>query len=251
MSAFVSMVSPAGCYLWTDGAVWDRTMSLAQIRTKVLLCETGHLAVTTRGDLAWGESVARKIVARANQAGVAKAFADLQAIADDERASAGVVLGVGGIDVFVTGWLEGVGGTHRLFRSYDQETYARPGDRVKAAQRKPYEVFEPNPIFWSGSAVREHEWARLGLEPRPGERPLEYGQRLGMDLMEAMRFRPGPGQDGSAIHCVGGKVDFTVIGEHGAHSRTLREWPDPVGERIDPYRGMNRAERRRIERWIA
>lgn len=52
----------------------------------------------------------------------------------------------------------------------------------------------------------------------------------GLTLLEAQRNVVWP----NGRHYIGGKADLTVVSRHGITKHTLREWPDVVGERINP-----------------
>lgn len=242
MSAFVSMVHQDGCHLFTDGAVWNSIdQTLVDIRTKVTVSKSG-VAVTSKGGADLGDMVGREICARADALGPASALTDLQGYVNDLARRIGVIDAETGLHVLVTGMLPLHGGAHRYFRSYDE------------GLQNAYTVIDPRAsVYWSGARFKVEDIVRLGLQRRPGEADPDFIRRFGVGILDVMRFRQGRSrEDGPRdIWCVGGKIDCTTITAASEIMETFEHWQDVIGEKIDPFRGMSRAERRRMEKLMA
>jgi len=242
MSAFVSFVHEHGCHLFTDGAVWDPDQTLLDIRHKATVARSGHLAVTSIGDAGVGSAIARDICERADRLGVGAVMDSLQAYAVEVAHALGVIEGQRSVTVLVTAYVPGRGGVHRYFRSYAQ------------GHACAYDVIDPGAnTYWSGAEFTAADIGRHGLCRLPGEPDGAFVRRLGAGIIDVMRYRPGsilaPGSKDAWM--VGGKIDCTSLLASGAVVETLKVYPDVIGERIDPYRGMPRAERRRMMRTAA
>ena len=242
MSAFVSIVHPYACHLFTDQAVWNGAdQTLIDIRSKVTV-SANRVAVITQGDAELGSEVSGEICARADALGPASVLTDLQSYADALRERLGDIEPPRGLHVLVTGMLPVLGGAHRHFFTYT------------ARDRRAYQVINPDAsVYWAGSRFKAEDIEKFGLGRRPTENDAAFNRRLGLDILNIMRFRAGRSQENGPldIWCVGGNIDLTTIFASRAIVETHECWNDQIGEKIDPFRGMSRAERRRIERLVA
>jgi hypothetical protein len=252
MSTFSGGVAGAGGYevefqdsagqTHSDGAVWSSIdQTLIDIRTKVTVSKSG-VAVTSKGGADLGDMVGREICARADALGPASVLTGLQSYVDDLARRVGVIDAETGLHVLVTGMLPVSGGAHRYFRSYDER------------EQDAYTVLDPGAsVYWSGARFKAEDIAKFGLQRRPGEADPDFIRRFGVGILDVMRFRQGRSrEDGPRdIWCVGGKIDCTTIIARADIRETFEHWQDVIGEKIDPFRGMSRGERRRIERLVA
>lgn len=242
MSAWVSMVHANGAHLFTDAAVWNGAdQTLREIRRKVTVAKSGRVAVTSNGDAEMGRTIAREICDRADRRGAASVLVELGDYAAELQRRLGIVDGAAGMQIMVTGYVEGIGGMHRHFRTH-------------ALDRPAYAVVDPGgSVYWSGTRFKPEDIGRFGLGRRPGEVDAVFIRRFGIGVLDVMRYRRGRSRpDGPLdIWCVGGWIDCTTISAGEARTETFARWRDVVGEVIDPFRDMSRSERRRLERMVA
>lgn len=242
MSAFVSIVHPYGAHVFSDGAVWSPDQRLVDIRYKMTVAKSGRLAVTTIGDAETGTAIARDICDRADFIGATAMIDGLQTYADDVAQQLGVIDSQRSFEILVAAYIPGRGGQHRAFRSY------------AVGHHCAYEVIDPGSnTHWSGAKFTTQDIKKFGLVQQPGEPDPDFVRRFGIGVLEVMRVRQGQSQKGGPrdIWCVGGHIDCTSLLHSGAKHERIVDWPDVIGEKIDPYRGMSRGERRRAMRMAA
>jgi hypothetical protein len=92
-------------------------------------------------------------------------------------------------------------------------------------------------ILQDASPRDQLEWHARDLVVAVGSDPAVWGDRCA-------------GKDGKAS-VVGGGVDVVSLGPEGARLERLVDWDDPIGMPVDPFRGMARAEWRRVQRMVA
>jgi hypothetical protein len=244
MSAFISIASPDMSVLITDGATYDRNGIVTRLGSKVTLCPTVSLAVTTRGNAQVGQALADVICREAGKSGAAVVIDQLQSFANLVREAHGTQLeGANEVQVLVAAYVPGRGGVHRFFSTASGSA---------GFEIEPYVVIEPPAEFIAGpyldEAVQEADGIPMML---PHETMAGYFGRVGVDFMEAMRRIPaeGAGYDGKRF-VIGGQCDLTTLTADGAKTKTVRVWPeDHVGFAIDPLQTVapptgNRAQRR-------
>jgi hypothetical protein len=228
MSAFVSMASPAGIALLTDGAV-NSGRILIEDRRKVLV--GGGVAITTRGQAKFGFEVAERFCKFAKQVGAARAIDAVGDFAATMRAEYGVLAGELATEFLVAACVPGKGGVHRFFQT-EAITINATGAVLPA-----YDVVAPGSLIMRGAPPTGPELHAKGLLPAAGEGLAAWARRGGLGIMQTMRERPGVavGVTG-VVSGIGGHVDLTLITAAGLTVECIHDWRDTIGERIDPFR---------------
>jgi len=219
MSAFYSVAYPDRVELITDGAVYTDDGTLVEVRRKVWASSSLPLAVTGRGSSRLVEGLAAAI---------------------------NVMAECGSVD----GTLGEVAGMLEKYRDRDCE----PFEIVLAAVSETngpgiyhfsnvdayglfaaWQLHGPYPEFGGGPSLTDANREMLAAE-FGGDGTLT---RAAVPLFEAMRRRTAPKPTSPhlpEIYGIGGHVDFTTVSAAGCTIERLCEWPDPVGEKIDPFR---------------
>ena len=220
MSAIFSLATPGAVYMITDRAGYD-TDGVVQYLGGKVSASIKPLAIVTRGDVRIGEHWRRHLLALVHDKGIHGALAMLPGIL--ERMSADPALraaqsGEHYVEVTITGWSPACGGFHLRFDTADW----RVKELDAAAYAGPMDA-DPREYF---------------VYPNDGETPEAWMRRGGVAMMEAFRSQRGRDKEGHSAECfwIGGGLDFTIIDRDGVRTETILEWPDVVGEKIDPQR---------------
>ncbi|PTE08206.1 hypothetical protein C9427_21395 [Mesorhizobium helmanticense] len=201
--------------LLSDGAVYLPDGTLIDIREKVWRSPGLPLAVTGRGSMAF-EAYAETILAMSEDS--------VDAVIERthtllEQAKKGVVSSAP-CEVLLAGLSE----TRGPFLAFFSTADVYP-------QFEPFILHDVGPDFGGGNALTAEEIAALpSAEEGLG--------KCGVALFETMRGKPGLNPAAPhmpAIHGIGGHIDLTVINANGATTTRLHEWPDVIGEKIDPF----------------
>lgn len=234
MSSFISLVTPEGGYLLTDAAAWDGEGSgiLASTHRKVYTPPSERVAVTTMGRVMHGLNLADIICEMAEEIGVEGMFKQLQAIADDYRSCHGILDGHDMAIVLVTGFVSDVGGVHKVFQTSPSRCYKEDPALNIIVETPAYQVHDIGPFYYHlPTPLEAEDWQSVPREL--GESAPEFLRRVGADLFEIVRRRPGKDLvTGVDFVGVGGWVDWTECTAAGVTTETLRIWPDRIGERI-------------------
>lgn len=232
MSAYFSVARPDGVALFTDGAAALDGILAADVRKVV----TGdRVAVTGRGPSEVVMKVAESFCAWANEVGPEAAIAGAQRfaatvwdeLAGDRR----------GFDILIAAYLPAIGGVHRYFQS-TPTTIRQTGEAVGA-----FQVIDPGVVVNSIGRLSADQAALF--RPRADDTLEACARREGLAAMNWMREIPAQA-DGVATWAIGGHVDITLITAGGATVEKVHDWPDEIGQPIQPF--ATRADRRRAMR---
>ncbi len=226
MSAMISFAQGDLAFVLTDRAGYDSEGVVRQIGRKITVADPLPFAVATRGDKAMGSVFSSHIVVGVRRFGI-DLFLDefggwLESLGnnpDIRTATAGQKT----VEVLIAGWSAARGAFHFTVRT--------DGDDA-------FKLVTPGNMFFGVPLDVEPTVADFEM-PLPGEDLMKWAIRTGADTMEFFRRQKGIlAYDHSApgFYGVGGGVDLTIITPAGAHTETLRIWPDVVGETIDPER---------------
>jgi hypothetical protein len=71
----------------------------------------------------------------------------------------------------------------------------------------------------------------------PGENVILYAAHVGLTIMEHARreLLPPSDEDPYPRYIVGGGVDMTIVNPDGVETTRIRDWPDKIGEPINPF----------------
>jgi len=233
MSAFMAATDARAGVLVTDGAGYDDRGAVQFIGPKVTTGAVSPIAVTTRGNHAIGMKMQRTICGWADRYGVDFALEtferELPALAADRD-----LRGKDFLHFHIIAW------------SLTQGPVQLSAHNMPFAfsdGQEPLKVYRPTGHYIAGNSVTADALAAAGVQPRQAEETaVDYLEREGANLMEAMRRRPAAALPGEVFdgdqYLIGGQVDVTRVDMWGARTRTVRTWPDVVGEKIDPFREM-------------
>ena len=226
MSAVFAKTYPGGICVLTDGATYNRTGALTRIGPKVWSSETRPVCVFGRGDHEWMRAIAAEII------GVADRSEDFDAVLDWLRGSL-PALGpkIGGqtdriVEIVVAGHSPRSGFSQYVFYSWSDPT-------DKAFELKKID------LAWGGARLTAEDWAEIKAIPMDAfNEGQPWFEKHGADVFEMVRRKPQRRLfgDGDEQYLVGGQVDLTTITDSGVETRTLRRWPDVVGETINPFK---------------
>lgn len=218
MSAFYAVAYHDKVELLTDGAVYTDDGNLVEIRKKVWTSEHTPIAVTGRGD--------SRVVA-----GFASAFmclavcgsfdATIVAVQDmlDRRREKGAPSDV---EMVICGISETGGPRIAYFVTRD----------IHDLGIKPWQIFDWGSEIGGGIQLAPEDLAGMG---DASNSLLD----VAVPFFDAMRRKKGTSPmrpDLPEIHGIGGHIDWTVITADGCAVERIHEWPDVVGEKIEPAR---------------
>ncbi|PBB21132.1 hypothetical protein [Mesorhizobium sp. WSM4313] len=223
MSGIFSALTPDTIIVLTDGAVYDNTGVLLEIKRKVTVSERLPLAVAFRGNLDFGETVARRIIGDAEAVGFDQMLRDIAVVLLDFPASPH-------LEVLIAGISETAGPMHRVFRN----------KHVGCEVDKPFSLNDPGLVHMGfGSDGRAISLAAMGIPARQGQSLETWLTRYGVDLFEYFRDIPVPidpaDENTDRQYLIGGICDMTVVTRGRVSITTLHRWPDKIGEKIDPH----------------
>lgn len=219
MSAFYAVAYEDRVELLTDGAIYQPDGTLTDIRRKVWTSDRLPMAITGRGDSGLVEVMANvmltvscigtfdKAVERID--GMLQRRAEKGAHADFEMVICGISETRGPvIYYFATVNAHGIDGFEpwRLHRM--------PGE------------------FGGGNPLTDDEIASLG-DASTGLLDVA------VPLFNTMRMKKGVNPvspDLPPLYGIGGHIDWTIVAANGAETMRIHEWPDVIGEKIDPAR---------------
>ncbi|WP_275783118.1 hypothetical protein [Pararhizobium gei] len=223
MSAILSVATPEAVYLLTDGATYDRDGVVHSISCKVTAARTVPFVVATRGDKAQGDRFDAWISEGADRFGIEDILAALSAKMPQWRKSEEFRAAVSGenmVEVTLAGWTEQRGGFCLRFSTEGDDAF----------EMVSLDLADYAGPFDGGDL----SWIRM---PEHGENPETWIRTQGLEMMEHFRSHLGKSVAGwPQFYGIGGQCDLTTVTAEGAHTETLRTWPDVVGEKINPDR---------------
>lgn len=215
MSAFYAVAYEDHIELLTDGAVYADDGTLLDIRRKVWTSDRLPMAITGRGD-----------------SGLVEAMANVMLLVS-------------------------------CIGTFDEAVERIDGMLQRRAEKGAHADFEMvicgiseerGPVIYYFATVNVH--GSEGLEPwrihdagceLGGGNPVDANDidagdgllNIGVELFDRMRAVPGPNPaqpDLPHLYGIGGHIDWTVVAANGAETMRIHEWPDVIGEPIDPAR---------------
>ncbi|MGO4564810.1 hypothetical protein AB4Z52_07015 [Rhizobium sp. 2YAF20] len=227
MSAYISILTPEACFLFTDAAAYDSSGVIQKFARKVRTAKAAPFAVTSRGNQFLGDKLQAVFCDIVDLHGV-DGFLDggLPELLAGMKADwfRDVASGHGAVEVHFSAWSESRGPVHASFQT------------VEMANRPsiiPFELAVLEPVSVGGPPPSQ--MALAGLRPKTESESLaEYCAYLGVALMQMMRDEPAEmsfqsDDDPTRFHLVGGHVDMTVITPDGTTVDRVHTWPDQVG----------------------
>jgi hypothetical protein len=260
MSAYISMLTPVGGYLFTDGAAYDDEGTLRQIIRKVDCSPTAPFAVTTIGSSVIGDLFRPFLCEMAERFGVdAMIEAGLPAFLEDMRSRHEWIestKGRGNCAAHMVAYSAKRGLVHFNFQTMDEH------DETVAQDIKAYTLrMVDRPYTGRGTIFDADKFDGIRASV-PGEDITAYMRYFGTAVMERMRIEKGcsmhlKGTGAPLHHMVGGHIDMTIVDAGGTRTERIHVWDDKVGEKISPakqeltvtpFNGLNRRQRRAAER---
>lgn len=220
MSAFIAVAFEDRVELLTDGAICDEeTGQLLAVRRKVWHSDTIPIAVTGRGTSGAVASICNAIIVAAEaEGGFDPAMAWLIDMLADRRQLGSEAK----VEIVIVGIAESRGPVVLYFSTGE-------GQSIDGNVVEPWVLTD-----MAGEAA-------AGGDPQI-DPALMNGVAFvvaGSMVMEGMRktqtndvFRPGL----SGNYSVGGCIDYTVVTAAGVEVKRIHEWPDEIGQPVDPFR---------------
>ncbi|MCO6178813.1 hypothetical protein [Ciceribacter sp. RN22] len=250
MSMFISIAYPDAVRMLTDGATYDLDGTLKKIGCKVHAHDTLPIAITGRGSLEMIDNFRDLLFAVATEQGTVDDF--LKAIPATLDAAREKIDGrmhpTQHCEVVIAMWSETTGAQHRYFITTEFAGYS---DVPRFHLHTPSWFFDAAPALAPENFEIVKSWV---MQAGP-----DFPARCGADAVELWRRTPVSHPStpkGPKGFIIGGQVDLTVISRKGVTTRTLRQWDDEIGRKIDPFHprhsahlaGMTRQQRRVLER---
>ncbi|RUW19192.1 hypothetical protein [Mesorhizobium sp. M4B.F.Ca.ET.013.02.1.1] len=251
MSGILSVELPDAVIVMTDGSAYDDDFVLTDIRRKIIVSEKLPLAVARRGNAALGKLVSRKIIE------LAEAFGFDQMIADVKGALATLPSELP-VEILIAGISESAGPVHRMFRSlhsiesdrHFEHWFHRAGtweERANPVARETEPtLIDPGRLYFGfGGDGRNVKWSDLDVPDQREDEPLQdWFAKNGVKIFEFFRRIPIPTDPFDVncprVHLIGGILDMTVVTPRSVSTTLLHRWPDKIGERIDPFRDIEK-----------
>lgn len=211
MSAFFALAYADRIELLTDGAVYRDDGTLTDIKRKVWTSGHVPIAVTGRGATGVVEGFAAAIVCLAACGSFDRTIAGVQDLLD-RRSEKGVPSDV---EMLICGISETAGTKILYFATCDAYGQGEPWTLLDMGQE-------------------------LGAGPMPETAGLDASGGLAgcaVPLLESMRRQKGPNPTKPGlpeVYGIGGHIDWTVITADGCATERIHEWPDVIGEKIEP-----------------
>lgn len=223
MSAFLAVNYGDRIELLTDGAIYEPDGTLTAVQRKVWTSNRLPIAITGRG-----ASKSIELVAFAFLLGVGNETVDetLEGIGDrllKMAARAAVQETTPAFEIVIAAISETRG---------PLLLYCGTGD-IYGAGYVPFSLVDAGKTIGGGPNIDA-----AGIDASKGLRDC------GVDIFERMRRIPGPNPaqpDLPAIYGIGGHVDHTVVAAAGVTVDRLHEWPDVIGQKIEPFAEAVRA----------
>lgn len=214
MSAFYALAFDDRVELLTDGAIYADDGTLLDIRRKVWTSDRLPLAITGRGHSGMVEAMATAMLFAASIGSFDEAVERIDGVLR-RRAEKGAPAD---FEVVLVGISESRGPVIYYAASRD----------VHGAGFEPWRLHDVGREFGGGNVVDVSDLY-------DGDGLLN----IGVELFERMRAVPGPNPtrpDLPDLYGIGGHIDWTVVAANGAETMRIWEWPDVIGEPIDPKR---------------
>lgn len=260
MSAYISILTAAGGYLFTDGAAYDEAGVVQQIVRKVETSTAAPFAITTLGNSVIGTKLKSGLIEMVDRFGVdlmleeaLPAFLANMRGQDEWNAS---IRGKGNTAAHMVAHSPTRGLVHFNFQTMDEpET-----DIGKGAEAYRLNILE-TPFTGRGSVFDPNGMTSV-RPPSPDETIDDYMRYFGVLIMEKMRAEKGLSMHlkGTGVpprHLIGGHIDMTVVAANGVRTERIHVWDDKIGRMIrpaasagtvTPFSGQNRQQRRAAER---
>lgn len=246
MSAFLSVQDGNGVAMITDGASYDSNGVVLHLGRKVTVGKVAPIAVTTRGNHGIGKAHQQRLCDAADRLGVDAAMAIFEE-ALPEMATDPEKNGLDYMHWHILAVSETLGPIR--WSAHNMPFAFADGE-------EPFALTSPTGTYAAGNKLELTDVAAAGVKQRRfGEGRCAHLERYGADIMEAMRRKlstPLEGESGPGQYIIGGQCDFTLVTAAGATVRTLRTWPDRIGEVIQPAGSnvvpLSRQQRRAMER---
>lgn len=212
MTAILALKHDDRIEIVADGAVLDGQAKVMRITSKIFSDNAGRIVVSGRGrsfDLIAG--LADGIIMNVQQMGFDAAMVELQRLADahpgkQQNATDLVMAGFSG------------NGQPQLKLFCLTEHFGLP----------PMKVIDVPGLFWGGPEI-----GQLHIDE------LDNLSAFGAGIFERARNTPGRDMsdlESSPMFGIGGFVEHVELSSRGVVRKTLRRWPDTIGETIKPRR---------------
>lgn len=214
MSAFYALAFDDRVELLTDGAIYADDGTLLDIRHKVWTSDRLPLAITGRGNFGMVEAMATAMLFAASIGTFDEAVERIDGVLR-RRAEKGAPAD---FEVVLVGISETRGPVIYYAASCD----------AHGAGLEPWQLHDAGREIGGGNVVDASD-----LDASDGL------LNIGVELFERMRAVPGPNPtrpDLPDLYGIGGHLDWTVVAANGAETMRIWEWPDVIGEPIDPER---------------
>lgn len=233
MSAFITIPYPDRVELLTDGACTDPDGIFLRNQTKVWVAPDLPLAITGVGAMSEIGPLVDITMEACRFGSVDTAIRLLK----DGFERFGPVECERGFRILIACHSEIWGASLWSYTNHDYGTGSTPAYRLSLCAG----------LEAMGPGLKMNDIEAVGLP----ENPFASGLLPhGISLMEAMRSKPGRSPSDPEMEpgfYIGGHIDWTVVSADGVTVERVREWPDRIGEKIDPERRMpTRGEVREI-----
>lgn len=230
MSVYVAAKYDDCIRLLTDGASWDENGVLAKVESKVFTARTLPLAITGRGSDAVTKRLADTVVTLADEAGsvevAIEGMAQIFRTVQEQHADF-----INAHDAHFDMVMAGYAPEHGLFIL----TIGTAPDNPT-----PYQFRGSWKITVGGPRLAAEVAAKFSVGITDDDK--RFLKVRGVELMDAFRLAPIPeatpwgGKPWAIGAAAGGICELTTITQSGTKTELLKDYHDPIGEPINPYR---------------
>lgn len=226
MSAFYAATFDDRVEILTDGATYDDEGRVVKTGPKVWTSDEARIAFAGRGSSASVEMLGTIMKMLATCGSFDKTF---MAFKEKIEARRNLTIAVtGAVDGIIAGLSETLGPVIFYFHTYTGE------DRVALSELEPFTMYDAGTEISCGTEVTARELRDSGL---PCffflDGLLEHGATY-FDLMRRKKMSVVTHPHLPPVYGIGGHVDWTLIAANGVETMRIHEWPDVVGQTIDP-----------------
>lgn len=212
MTAVLAVLHAERIDILADGAVYDDQGRVLRITSKIFSDDRGRIVISGRGknfDMIAG--FAGGIIMNVQQMGFDAAMVELQKLADAHPGKQQTPT-----DLVMAGF------------SLDGQPQLKLFCLTEHSGLPPMKVIDVPGLFWGGPEIGQLHIDEIGNL-----------SAFGAGIFERARNTPGRDMsdpESSPIFGVGGFVEHVELTSRGAVRKTLRRWPDKIGETIKPRR---------------
>lgn len=217
MSCVLSYLCPDRVHLFTDRAFYSQDGKVAFFASKCFQIHDQPMVIAGRGFAAETFAAMENILSLTAGRDTMKVGKVLEIIREYFRRQEPTEA------EFLIACATQLGAMHYLVNLHGRSPYAA------------FELFSP-PVPIGAHYTWVHQGPQITLPPSHyvAEEQTDF-PALGLEVMERMRKEAGALNEATVqYHLIGGGIDYTTVDSKGVNTVRLKDWPDQLGELINP-----------------